>query len=269
MTASLRGTVCRAFLATLLLAGFVRPASAGWVNFDFNSVALTNGTGTNATVQTYMTQQLNLQAPGSGMTVTVTGATATNSYTGDGHVIGPALNKPLTLGTTDGAVTPTSVQKAADTFIATLGTDTEIDMVFNKNIYQISFDYEIFPNGNCPTGCTGSNLPDFTFMANGTTYVHTYGVTPGSDPAEPWKTSSLSSNELAPQLGPKNVVFTFAGGVNSLRFIDWPVTIGVDNVKVNTTPVPEPASMLLLGSGLAAAYAKRRRDQRKTSSPVA
>jgi hypothetical protein len=267
MTASLRGTVCRVFLATLLLAGFVRPASAGWVNFNFNSVALTTGYGTNATVQTYMTQQLNLQAPGWG-TVAVTGATATNVYTGDGHVTGPG-GQPLTLGTTDGAVTPASVPKAADTFIATLGTDTEIKMVLSKNIYSITFDYEIFPNGNCPTGCTGSNLPDFTFMANGISYVHTYGVAPGSDSADPWKTSAVSNNELAPQLGPKNVTFTFAGGVNTLRFIDWPVTIGVDNVTVSTTPVPEPASMLLLGSGLAAAYAKRRRDQRKASSPVA
>src|SRR3954463_8138953 len=107
MTVSSRGIACRLVLASLLLAGFVRPASAGWVNFNFNTVALTNGYGSDATVQTYMTQQLNLQAPGSNMTVTVTGATATNVYTGDGHVIGPA-GQPLTLGTTDGAVTPTS-----------------------------------------------------------------------------------------------------------------------------------------------------------------
>src|SRR3954463_12645281 len=103
MTVSFRGIVCRVFVAALFLGATVRPASAGWVTFNFNSVNLTGSTATaqNTYVDTYMDSVLASQAPG--MTVAVTGAKPTNSYTGDGHVVGPVANgvKPLTLGTTD------------------------------------------------------------------------------------------------------------------------------------------------------------------------
>ena len=76
-------------------------------------------------------------------------------------------------------------------------------------ISSVSFDYEIFPDGSCPSlskcGKNDSNLPDFTFDANGNQIFQTFGVVPGTDgtysysPASPYK-SKTSKHEAAPQL---------------------------------------------------------------------
>jgi len=270
MIASLRGTACRVFIAALFVSVVARPARAGWGTFDFNSVTPASGYGDNSAVQTYMTNALIAQA--AGMTVTVTGATATNIYTGDNRVVGPVdannVVKPLTLGTTEGG-DPIKQAATTDTFIDTQNS-TEIDMTFSKKIYQVSFDYEIFPNANC-TVSNCADVPDFTFKANGVTYASALAKNVTALPFTHSVNSTASANETAMQLGPKFTgIITFTNGVTALQFIDWPVTIGIDNLKVNTNaPVPEPATMLLLGSGLAAAYAKKRRDQRKTSTSVA
>src|SRR4051812_28958502 len=103
MIVSLRGTACRVFIAALFVSVVARPDSAAWVTFDFNSVTLASGVGANSAVQTYMTNALNTHAPGT--TVAVTGATATNIYTGDSHAVDEVVSgvvKPLTLGTTEG-----------------------------------------------------------------------------------------------------------------------------------------------------------------------
>jgi hypothetical protein len=56
--------------------------------------------------------------------------------------------------------------------------------------------------------------------------------------------------------------------VNKLEFVDWPVTIGVDNLDIGTTPprdlqaVPEPASMLLMATGLGEMIRRRRKQSR-------
>src|SRR4029079_19272903 len=129
---------------------------------------------------------------------------------------------------------------------------TEIDMTFSKKIYGISFDYEIFPNSTCQTSNCAS-VPDFTFKANGTTYLFDLAKNVSQLPYTHSVLSGPSATETAMQLWPNNVRFTFAHGVTSQQFIDCPVVIGIDNLKVNTTaPVPEPATLVLLGSGLPA-----------------
>jgi hypothetical protein len=272
MTASLRGIVCRAFVAALLFGAAARPASAGWVTFDFNSVNLSGSTATaqNNNVDAYMDSVLAANA--TGMTVTVTGAKPTNSYTGDGHVVGPVVSrdvKPLTLGTTDGG-DPTSQHSGVDTFIDTENS-TEIDMLFSGGkIYGISFDYEIFPNATCQvSNC--SSVPDFTFKADGATMLFAQAKNVSDLAYHTSDDSGRWGYETSMQLGPKSVSYTFTNGVSNLQFIDWPVVIGIDNLKIDTTkpftPVPEPATLVLLGSGLAAAYAKKRRQ--RNGAPLA
>jgi hypothetical protein len=254
--------------------------------FNFNTVA--ESTGTAAQAQTAIQNYMNgvLTAAGcSTCTVTVTGAFADTNYNADGHVTGPGTSggtasKSLTLGTSDNAGASnltSSVNSSYDTFLATTNdaaslSDTQITMTFNgftlNGTSNASFDYEIFPNltctaltnsgcGGAPTGGIYPNQPDFVFDINGSTVVSSfgtggtlYGVAPGSTNGNS-NDSPLTTTELAPQY-----IGTWAGSLNgatSLDFIDWPATIGVDNLVISFTPntqsaVPEPMSVLLLGT---------------------
>jgi hypothetical protein len=258
-------------------------AAASSITFDFNTVVLTAGVGQdgglgahNAAVQTYMTNKL-----GAAGTVTVTGAQADTTYTGDGHVVGPTTCVPwwscsttsLTLGNTEGD-SPTT-PGATDTFIDTLGSNnspSDILMNFNlaggAKIGSVSFDYQIFPDGS------GNQPPDFTFKADGTTYLFATGVVP---PIDGFSNSPNSCNgyvwnchsEQSPQLGPETFTQSFGGGgVSSLDFIDWPAMVAIDNLTITTTTttqsvVPEPGTMLLLGTGLFGSYLRKRRQAAK------
>jgi hypothetical protein len=271
----------------ILFFGVVAAASATSLTATFNFNTLAESTGTAAQAQTAIQNYMNgvLSAVCSTCTVTVTGAFADTNYNADGHVTGPGstgglTSKSLTLGSSDGAASSTltsTVNSSYDTFLATTNdaaslNDTQITMTFNgftlNGTSNASFDYEIFPNFTCTAltsgGCGGApsggiypNQPDFVFDINGSTAVNSfgtggtvYGVAPGSTNGNS-NDSMLTTSELAPQF-----IGTWAGSLNgatSLDFIDWPATIGVDNLTLSFTPnttstVPEPVSVLLLGT---------------------
>jgi hypothetical protein len=229
---------------------------ADTVVFNFNSLA--NGAG-NGSVQTYMDKVL-----GAGRSVVVAGSQASNSYNGDGHVVGPGNGSiSLTLGTSNGT---TQSLNTKDTFIDNVSSSTEISMTFSGlKIYSVSFDYEIFPDGTCPTGKNcGSNFPDFTFDANGALVFQTLAVMPGN-PGVPYTRSPASGSsgtELAPQYLGQSGTWIFPNGVTKLEFMDWPATIGIDNLQITTT-TPEPATMTLIGVGMLGLGSLRRRLLKK------
>jgi hypothetical protein len=249
-------------LAGVVVASAVSTASAD-VYFDFNP--LSDG-GSNASIQTYMNQQLVIQL-GAGKTVTVTGAGVEKNYTGDGHVVGPKSGTTvtsLTLGNSDNTVQHGG---ALDAYLYN-SDSVKITMTFNFDIYGVSFDYEIFPNSNCANPPSTCNVwPDFTLKAGTVgpyaTYLHTVSVDPFITPINSYQYSPFSgasAKEKAAQwLGQSGDIVL--PGVRTLEFWDWPERIGIDNLKLITKKVPEPATLLLVGAGLAA-YARRRRQQK-------
>jgi len=228
-------------LVALLGIG-VPSAHATVITFDFNS--LSDG-ASNTAIQTYMNGIL-----GAAGTVTVTGARGEKDYNGDNHVVG-AGGVSQTLG--------------PDTFITNVGggssPDDRVVMKFSFPIYNVSFDFEIFPDSTCTSlghcGTGNANIPDFKFMAGpvGSTVLVTPQPWVGKVPGSPGGSVYLHSpdsgainNELTPQLLGVSGTWLFPGGVKELDFIDWPQKIGIDNLRVNE--MPEPSTLLLLGSGL-------------------
>jgi hypothetical protein len=202
------------------------------------------------------------------------GVAVDKTYTGDGHVVGPN-GVSLTLGNSNGATSNSSATPGAyDSFISNTadpeGTNGPnqlsqgILITFSHGLTgTLSFDYEIFPDGMCAqlnsASCGGSpnmqgiypNQPDLTFAVNGTTVQTFYGVAPGTNmvgASTPNGTSTHSpisgtvGTEMAPQL-----IGHWSGnvsGATSLSFMDWPATIGIDNLTLS----PEPrGEVFLLG----------------------
>jgi len=288
-------------LVTTILAlgstGIVAHAGAITTTFTFDNTAygtLTPETGSSnqdSAIASYITNQL-VAAGCVGCSVTVTGAVVDTTYDGDGHVVGPntgttrnPVYTPVTLGDTNGAtnnaVTPSSNH---DNFLAntTNGSDQisdEISLVFHGlSVTSLSFDFEIFPDGTCSSldyyGCGGygnPNLPDFTLTAgNGGsdtavtafgTGGTVFGVVPGSGDGNE-RNSPDMDNETAPQYIGVSGPLTLAGDTD-INFIDWPATIGVDNLSITFDPtpkVPEPSSIFLLATAAGALLLKARRS---------
>jgi hypothetical protein len=231
--------------------------------FSFDDGSLANGSS-NGAIQGYINSKLS-----GGASVVVSGSVASNSYNGDGHVVGPGNGgTSLTLGTSDGGAAHLSTK---DLFITNIAnSSTEIKMVFTGlSILSVGFDYEIFPDGTCPTGQNcGSNWPDFTFDANGSAVFHTLASLPASGSHSP--DSGSTQTEKAPQFIGQSGTINFASGVSTLEFLDWPATIGIDNLVITydphgpSTPTPEPVSFSLAGSGLIGIYFLRRRKSGST-----
>ena len=281
----------RAFFSVLTFLGAGVFASAGTYTFNFNTLpgssSGANATNNSAAIAAYMTAQLVAQGC-VGCSVSVAGGVSDKTYTGEGYVVGPTSGhtvSPVTLGNTDGATNNagagnTAAAGATDTFLANTADNSstvssQITLIFSGlTVASASFDYEIFPDGTCPSlsNCGGSshtNLPDFEFTtgggagtpvaAFGTAGIR-YGVVPGSgDGNQTHSThSTWASAETAPQY--IGVSGTLAlPNVTELNFVDWPATIGIDDLVI-TTSVPEPSSVLLFGTaGLALFLSLRRR----------
>lgn len=250
------------FMLCLCLTLVGSLAHASTVSFGFTTLPLTNGSANDGTVQSYMNGKL-----AAGQSVSVTGAAGTNSWTGDGHVVGGVA------GTLAGSTSQTYIINNNGVLGGAAGSDpssNDIKMVFNGlTISSISFDLEIFPDGSCPSvsscGTNDSNLPDFTLLAGTSSNLVQIG-SPwfGSTPSPCQHTTATPSPgcEAAPQLGPTYSGTIALNNVSALDFQDWPATIGIDNLSItyNTPhPVPEPSSMMLLVTGFSWLAALRRR----------
>jgi hypothetical protein len=239
------GTLC----AALALSGLSAAAGATSFTFSFNSLG---NNANSAAIQTYMTGVL-------GSAVGVTGAIASNSYRGDGFVVGPSL------GTSDGATGPSDATHnhaagSVDTFIMNAGPGSNaFTLNFGSySIFSISFDWEIFPDASCSPSCAnpGPNWPDIKLLVDG-------NVVPV------WMMLGVGA------VNPQNigVASLNLSGAHSLTFVDWPAEVGIDNLKINgctpTEPrcgqgdLPEPSSLPLAGLALAAILAVRRMRIRK------
>jgi hypothetical protein len=276
------------FSAALLVGASVTSASAASFTFNFNSLSSgapsSGGVGPDASIQNYMNSILGCTC------VTVTGAVADQTYNGEGYVVGPvtgngrhATATSLTLGNSDGATSNSSTPNSTyDTFIANTSDSSDqisngITMIFSGLTLTgtISFDYEIFPDASE----TSEDPADFTFNAlnASNTVVSTFtqlAVVPsasdagGDGTAVHSPNSGASSNETNAQwIGTYS---TTVSGVTQLQFLDWPATIGVDDLSFsnstnsNLSANPEPASLVLLGTGLLGLGARLRKSAKKT-----
>lgn len=267
------------FGCAALILGFGLSAFGDSVTFTFDKsgsvAALTPTTSTNTDIGNYMTAVL--QAAGCiGCTVTVTNPGGAHrvyvddAYTGESHVVGPG-GSPVTLATYENAQDNTGLggtkNTTNDNFISNISDGSSsggnaILLTFSLPTgYSlgngVSFDFEIFPDagcqakGSCPTPAT------FEFKAgeNSLADVNDFGTNgvltaafPGAGDPNGSSTKNGSTTQTAAQwIGTYSSSSPFAS-YNQLEFIDWPAAIGVDNLKLTFSKVPETSSVALLGT---------------------
>jgi hypothetical protein len=286
-----------------IVAAMTAPASASLITFDFDSMAYRSSStpGGNAAVGTYVNGVWSGAGQSGTITVTGAGELSNNQYTGDGHVVGPTTTTstctkrdrqnnctrwtttttttPATLGSTDGAVQDDATLESLstqdpDNYIVNATSD-RITITFPTPIYALSFDFEIFPDGTCPSksncGSGQANLPDFSLLVDGTLQWQVLGTYPGATNTFSHSPASGSaSTEKAPQYLGHAGLIVFDQGATQVSFVDWPQRIGIDNLVVDTEceylscprhDVPEPPMLplALLGLGLMAATLRRKR----------
>ncbi|MGC2416022.1 MAG: PEP-CTERM sorting domain-containing protein [Stellaceae bacterium] len=181
-------------VAALLCLAVSSPGRADFVSadftVDFNSLA---NNANDTAIGNLLTTAFD--AAGYTGTVTVSGALASNTWTADGHVVGPKSGSNYTSSTLaqkDPAGHGTFIQN--DSLGVAGPVSNAIVMSFSApiNLSSISFDYEIFPDATCPSlsSCGGSgnpNLPNisvtdtknrnFKLSEAGTTTVATKQIT--------------------------------------------------------------------------------------------
>jgi len=238
------------FAALALAASVSTVAGASMFTFSFNPLA---GGASSTAIGTYMTGVF-------GSTVLVSGAIASQTYNGDGHVVGP------TLGTSDGATSPSDASHnhaGHDTFIINNGPGSNsftLNFGAAYSITSISFDWEIFPDASCSPTCTiaSGHWPDMKLFVDGSAIAS-------------WSMLGLAMTN------PQNIGIASLGlgGAHSLQFVDWPAEIGIDNLVITgrcapTAPscvqhdTPEPSSLPLAGLALGAFILARGFRTRKT-----
>jgi hypothetical protein len=168
----------RKLLAALTMAICSHASASVLFSFDAGSETTNDGT-----IATAMNAELT-SAGYSNVTVASTGAERTRSYNGEGYVNGPTLSSG-----------------SSDYFIINDDPSDRFSFTFtNLLIRSISFDWEIFPNGDCPystnsnscyvdgppvAGDPNPDWPDFTFQANGVTFFSALAIKPATSPKDP------------------------------------------------------------------------------------
>ncbi len=248
-------------VAALILVS-VGSAYAGSYSFNFNGIA---AGAQSAAIQTYMQTTMTAQGASSSIAngLSLSGAQDSNGYNGDGHVVGTCVGSTCTSKT---LANDNDGQPGTDHMIMTMQTGglDSIKMQFTGlHLYSITFDLEIFPDASCSVGSCTAGMPDFilnTGNGGSVSAVKTWlGAFPTSGSHSP--ISGSSATETSSQLIVAQYTYTAPVGTtfDTVWFQDWPATIGIDNLTVNTsTQVPEPASIFLMGSGILAVIRRKR-----------